>query len=529
MDTVELQKLVFMAPSRSKLSNFIPTLEKKYKIQVFRNHSFELVEHTIHPYLEYAQLGVSFIYSGYDDSFSFTELDAASDALIIWVDSERYSVENDFPEFIRNRVTALRKVYTKPVLIVPYGAELTFEILGGWIFNLTDIKRRLKEKFTDIRVKEITGTSLSREAMLAISKELGLHYIPSMLRPSLKAVAIDFDNTLYQGVLGEDGIDGVVLTEGHNELQKYLKQLSKKGILLCAVSKNEYADVIQLLEKRADFPLERGDFTKLCVSWKSKAESIQEIADYLNIGIDSILFVDDNIGELKAVTMAYPQIRILHAEEKGEETCNALKEYPGLFPSNADSVSQLRSSDIQANEMRRKISINAASKEDYIRSLNIVLIYDINNTAQEKRIVELANKTNQFIFNFMRYTEADMAMRLQSPEYAVVTVSLKDCLADSGLVAVCVGHRMEGFVELEECFMSCRALGRGIEGVIILEGIRLVLDQLHEKNIRIDFTEGPRNAPAYRFAQEMLSNYIGVTSAFEYTAPRNLIEIKYNN
>lgn len=525
MNKIELQNFIFSSDTtRRKLLEYESELEKNYNIQVFRNHSFELVEHTISAYLDYADIGVKFEYSGYDDSFSFSEVDVNADAIIIWIDAKRYNTDN-FEAFLQGRLEQLRAIYSKAILLVPYGCDYKSTDNSIVVLSLDSISNELGNKFTDERVASITGTSLSNAAMLKISKELGLRYIPAILKPALKAVVVDFDNTLYKGVLGEDGIGGIELSEGHKALQKKLKELSKKGIFICAASKNEEEDVEKLLADRSDFEIKREDFTKMCVSWQPKSESIKEIAEYLNIGIDSMLMIDDNIGEINALSFAYPELNLIHAKDNADETCEVLDNYPGLLLFNTTAESSIRKDDVVANEKRRLMKSSVENKEDYIRSLQIKLTYDFDNKENLKRISELANKTNQFIFNYKRYSQQEIENIYQSEDYMIVSISLEDCLSNSGLIAVCVAERSGDYISLEECFMSCRALGRGIDDVIIMGAIKLLTQRLAVKKVKVLFREGERNTPAKNYIDSYLSEYVDDIKEFKYDFPKDLITI----
>ena len=525
---IELQELLFSSPTRKQLLDYTPTLPKKYTVQVFRNHSFEFVEHTIYAYLEYGQLGVNFEYSGYDDTLSFIELNTVADALILWLDVSRYHSESQFRDLLISRMKYLRSIYTKPVLLVPFGAEVCINMPSLLVFNLQEIQAAMGSAFLDERASAITGTSLSRKAMLVIAKELGLRYIPALLRPALKAVVVDFDNTLYSGVLGEDGICGIQLTDGHIRLQKQLKKLAESGIMLCAASKNEPQDIVELLEKNSDFVLRQSDFTKLCISWQPKTQSIQEIAQYLNIGVDSMVFVDDNIGELKAVTMAFPQIKAIHAEEDANKTADVLSNFPGLTFFATEGQMLSRKDDIISNEERKKIMAKADNKTDYLKSLGISLEFQKNNINSAKRISELANKTNQFIFNYKRYSEAELYRSIEREDMVVISVSLSDILSDSGLIAACVGRKENDVVILEECFMSCRAMGRGIEDAVILGAIQYAAETLACKMLHVCFQDGPRNAPAKLFVETYLRKYLTADGYFSYQIPTELMNVKYD-
>ena len=262
MTDLELQSEIFEKKlSRRQLMDYVPGQPAQYKICVYRNHSFELIEHTLPIYLDYAGIGVEFVYSDYDDSLSFLELPDA-DMLILWLDMERYKTD-DPAGFINSRISYLLSVFKKPVLLVTVGGSLTSDGRVLYFDAGAFLAEKFGEKAFDLRMEPFTGTRLSQNAISETARKLGLLYIPALLKPSLKAVVVDMDNTLYSGVLGEDGIDGIKLTDGHAALQKRLKKMAKQGFFLCAASKNEESDVLEMLGKRADFPLKKSDFTIL--------------------------------------------------------------------------------------------------------------------------------------------------------------------------------------------------------------------------------------------------------------------------
>ena len=429
IEQINLQNFLFSKiPARTLLNQYKPVQNAKYRGQVLRNHSFELVEHTIHAFLDYADCEIDFVYSGYDDSFSFQELDITADIFILWVDGTRY-VDKEVEVYIKGRIKFLRQLTDKPILVIPYECSVKSEIIDVVVFDLKNIKDELKDSYKDLRAKKITGTELSRQALVQISRELGLKYLPSLLKPAIKAIVTDFDNTLYKGVLGEDGINGVELSEGHIRLQSIMKDYADNGIFLCAVSKNEQEDVEKLLHDRKDFPLNAGDFTRISASWNSKADSIVELSKFMNIGTDSILFIDDNIGELLSVFSSIPCIHIVQAKEDPMETVRALENYPCLCMRKKSSFIN-RKIDVIANEERRRLILEN-SKEDYIKKLGVRLMFEVDNPKQIQRISELANKTNQFIFSYRRYSVTQVSEIIESSSRCVVTVSLEDNLVST--------------------------------------------------------------------------------------------------
>lgn len=527
--SVELQQYIFeKKPKRRELLQYSAQREHpSYKVQVFRNHSFELIEHTIGAYLDYACMSVSFSYSNYDDSFSFLDLDSSADLIVVWIDAARYP-NISVSDLLAERIGALRFMTNQPVLVLPFRGEATLELPDVLVVNLSQLCQSMAADMVDERTLSATGTALSSKALLQISKELGLRYLPALLRPALKGLVVDFDNTLYQGVLGEDGVQGVILTEGHKALQQELKRLAGQGFFLCAASKNEEEDVCRLLDSREDFPLKREDFTKLCVSWQPKAQSIAEIAGYLNIHPDSLVFIDDNIGELTSVQMQHPNIRLIHAKEDANITLEVLHSYPGLLKLRSSEDDAKRSADVRSNEARAQLR-QTMSPAEYIKSLALRLDYRLNDQQKIARIAELSNKTNQFIFNYQRYSEAQVAQLMSGENTAVLTLSLSDRLSDSGLVGVFVGHRVADHMELEECFVSCRALGRGIDEIMVSGAVSILLKYFGVNRLRVQFQIGPRNKPAGDFVEKYLSAYCAEPSEFAYELPEELLTITVSN
>lgn len=523
---LELQKFLFEDnPSRLDLLNY-PRKESKdsevYTISIYRNHSFELIENTIYPYLAYSGLSVKFEYSDYDDSLSFFNMNFSSDLLILWIDFTRYSIEN-LDAFIKERMNSLKKEYKKPILLIPFGHNFKLNDKQIVNYNLDKIENKLGEKYTDLRLEKFSGTKLSSLTCIEVSKDLGLNYIPSLLKPNLKGIIVDLDNTLYKGVLGEDGIEGVTLTPGHKNLQNSLKKLKDQGFFLCVASKNNEQDVIDLFKKREDFPLSLNDFTKVYANWNSKSESIGLIANYLNVNTDSLLFIDDNAGELHSVVSAYPNIHILFANDDANKTNDILNNYPGLLKLNVKAEDSLRQKDTQSNEARNNI-INSLSKKDYFADLKMQLEYSINDIEQSDRISELANKTNQFIFNYKRYSISEIENLIKNDRSVVISISLKDRLSDSGIIGGVILCEKNGVGILDECYISCRALGRGIDDIIVLGAIKVGLNYLNLDDFEAKCLEGERNTPALNFFNKYLSNY-DKPNKFDYQLPDELVKI----
>lgn len=529
---LELQEFLFeREPTRMDLLNYAASVETSYRVFICRNHSFELIENTIKPYLEYGGVGVEFLYSSYDDSLSFLELDPNVDMVILWLDLSNYKMP-DLAGFIDERVKHLRSLFQGNILFVPCcnDAKVRVDNQHAEQYKLTSLEERLDDRFLDLRLEPFSGTKLSNAASLAIARDLGLNYLPALLQPNLKCIVVDLDNTLYQGVLGEDGVTGVVLTNGHYRLQARLKDLSEQGYFLSIASKNDARDVVQLFDERSDFALKLTDFVEVHANWNNKSDSIGLIAEALNISSNSMLFIDDNMGELVSVAQGHPDINLLWAKDDPLISHEILANYPGLLKFKSKREDSLRKQDTIANKRRSQIQ-NSMSREDYIRDLKMELVYDIDNSDYIDRVTELSNKTNQFIFSYQRYTQEQIKILMASDDSTVVAVSLTDRLSESGIVGVVVVKRAGQVGVLEECFVSCRALGRGIDQAIVLGAISAALDSMGLAKLKVNFTNGGRNLPAETFSKEHLNSYIEpieLTSSgdFEYQVPTDLITVK---
>lgn len=517
-----LQKLVFDNLSRTDLMNYVPKNEKILRIGIYRNHAFEFIEHTIAPFLDFAGFRAEFIYSDYDDSLSFVNLDTSADLMILWLDLFRYHNEN-IEAFLSERIGYLKGIYKKPILAAFVGESGVYHSSIP-VMPVQEVANSMKQAFWDLRMEPFSGTRISMKGMLELSKQLGLIYIPALIDSGLKAVILDLDHTLYHGVLGEDGWDGIELTQGHKKLQSVLAHLQKEGIFLCVISKNDQSDVLEMFDKRKDFLLRETDFSKISCSWRPKYESVSEIAAYLNIGTDSFLFIDDNPGELAEMERNFPEIKKLLASDDASKTADMLLSYPGLKKFSHTYEDNIRNADLKSVQHRKEMK-QKLDHDTYLKYLHMKLTFCLDHVADAERISNLSRKTNQFIFNYKRYSKAEVEELIMDDHVSVVSVSLSDCLSESGIIAACIGRKEKDQILIEECFISCRALGRGIEDIIVKQAIQLVTERLQDKQLKVLFQKGERNMPAEQYMSEHLGEYLNKTEKWNYQYDGQFIDI----
>lgn len=503
---------------------------KLVRISVLRNHSFELLGATIDAFLALSDLSAELLYSDYDDSFSIQAQNDSADVILIWVDLDRYDAAGR--SMMEARFVEIATQAIVPVLIAPVCSDQEhYKALAALSEKLTvvdpsDIQSRLGKRFFDMRLAEFTGTRCSPRACLELSRLIGARALPSVLQTPLKAVVVDMDNTLYSGVLGEDGVNGVVMSDGHKALQQKVEAFAKQGGFVCVVSKNDARDVEALFCDRWDFPLKRTSITKVMANWNPKSENIIALEGVLNIHHSAMLFVDDNLGELYEVRSKLPDICLLWASGDAQANADAFSVYPGLARSGAvQAEDKIRSSDVQANEERRRRKATL-SPEDYLRSLDVKIAFTLNCPEDGPRIHALANKTNQFIFNYMRYGETEVEQAVIDPDSCIVAARMSDKLVDSGIIGIAVLRRRAGHVLVEDLFVSCRALGRGLDDVVVLGMLQVAQERLAPgAPLKVEFQDGPRNQPARSFVDTYLASHLAEPAAFQYTFTNALIKI----
>ncbi|MFT0531220.1 HAD-IIIC family phosphatase [Castellaniella hirudinis] len=506
------QEILFSAePSRLDIQNLaLPFgVFEHHRVNVWRNQNFETFEGLLSPFLNYASLKIDFCINGYDDTLDFSQWKPAAIELL-WLDSSRYSSRMAFEEWadwLRDRLLDLRSKTTAPILVASWVAwqedagsqqleTLAASMPGIYVVDLDAACREDNVILLDPRVAKISGSPISRSAQVTLARRLGCQWIPGLLLPPIKAVAVDLDNTLHAGILGEDGVEGVRLEDGHVAFQKALYALKTKGIFIALVSRNEREDVRSLFARRADYPVRWDDFSVIEVSWGSKADALRRVAQQLRIALNAVLFIDDNPGELVNVTVGCPDAHTLFAAPTGAQAWRALHYYPGLWHWSVSADDAGRVQDMKANAERDKLAREIGDAGQYFRELGITLDVRYNAVADLPRLADLCRKTNQFNLALRRYNDVDLAAFLVRGDACVAAVSLTDRLSDSGTIAVLVAVREHDVLVVEELCISCRALGRQLEDTIVFSAVRGMPLFYGCRQVRFHIVEGPRNQPA---------------------------------
>jgi len=506
--------------TRLKALSLKKEIEENAKIYVHRNHSFEMVGNVLNAFLNFSDIEAQILYSSYDDSLTFGEIQNA-DLHILWLDLDRYDKNNIF-EFLNEKILELKNLTTSPVLLACCGevtSKINFNIPDVYFVNINKIIKKLNEQAFDLAKEAVLGTKLSVKSAIKIAQYLGLKIIPSIIKPALKAIVLDLDNTLYQGIIGEDGIKNVI---ANNKLQNKLKELKAQGFLLCIASKNDEIDAKKLFDERKDFILNWEDFTISQINWNSKSQNMVKIAADLNIGLDSILFIDDNIAEIEAMNSLNPTIKTILATSE-DDVVNKLNLYPCLMKKTTSKEDTLRSNDLKANKERANLA-KALSKEEYFKKLQMKIEITLNDSENKARTTELLNKTNQFILSYKRYNETEVINLLNSKDSCIITAKMSDKLSDSGMIAILIAKNKNDNLYVDELTFSCRALGRNIEDIVISKMILMAKEYLKTSDTAyINYKKGPRNLPALTWLENFTNTNLKEEDSIQYSL-KNKIE-----
>jgi FkbH-like protein len=498
----EWQAVLFETPNRADLLGCIPAWSLRHvRVRVHRNHGFEAVSSATPAFASWNGVAFEWLIGGYDDTLSF-DLSAPADVDVVWLDTDRIVASEGLDAWLVGRLRALRSQTTNPIVVLAWpladaqrAAIVAAALPGTFVADVSPLADALGAHWLDPRTEAISGTRLGNRACLRIARELACCWLPAVTGAPRKVIAIDLDDTLYRGILAEDGPLGVELTSGHRELQARLARFRADGILLALVSHNELEDVEALFARCRDFSLRLADFSAVEVSWRDKVESLRRIADQLRVDADAIVFVDDNAGELAAVASALPVFTV-HARREGAETVAALEHTGGLFRWQRSAEDALRAGDLRASLARASVAQSAASPDDYLRSLEVRLEFLVGPRQYLARLAELSAKTHQFNLSLRRMNAAEIAQRLERRASNVIAICLADRLSDSGIIGMLVGSRVGDTLHVDELCVSCRALGRRLEDSMLTKALIVMAGESATGNVVFAVRKGPRNAPA---------------------------------
>lgn len=349
-----------------------------------------------------------------------------------------------------------------------------------------------------------------------------------------KAIIFDCDNTLWKGILGEDGSNGIDMSlhskigQIYNKIQQIAVWLSKQGVIIGLCSKNNEDDVKEILEEHADIKLRPEHIVVRKINWLDKVTNLRNIAKELNIGLDSLVFVDDSPFEIELVKTEIPEILTFQVpvaiHEYPARLLQLIERYFYLFITVDDKrkVEQYKTQ-FQRNEEQTKYH----SLEAYLSSLKLELEIKKNDFEQINRIAQLTQKTNQFNLTTKRYTESQINEFMNSDSSHVYSVSVRDKFGDSGLTAVCIILEQSGIATIDSFLMSCRVMGRNVEYAIM----NYIMNHYKKRNfelIKAAYFSTEKNKPVSCFYRDTGFDLISQEGVNEYYSQSLSVYKPYN-
>lgn len=359
-------------------------------------------------------------------------------------------------------------------------------------------------RWRDTRMFLASRLPISSDSFRAYSQGL-VRSLSALFRAPRKVLCTDLDNTLWGGVLGEDGPDGIATGSAfpgncYFEYQKYLKQLSSRGILLAVVSKNNEADVREAFQLRAgDLALNLDSFVASKINWNEKAHSIRELAQELSLGLDSFVFVDDNPVECEAVRRQLPEVAVVEVPVQEPWKLVGMLSERSFFDAAVvtdDDVNRL--SEYKAQAQRAELASSAGNRDEFLASLGIVCAFQSALEAPLSRAVQLLAKTNQFNLTTRRRSATEVEEFASAAGGQAVVVRVRDRFGDAGVVGLALARHRGDSCYIDSLLLSCRVIGRGIETALLAHLSKQAL-RLGARRLVGEFIATKKNAPCATF------------------------------
>ena len=348
---------------------------------------------------------------------------------------------------------------------------------------------RLSQQYQNLFICDIAGlqNKLGRDQMFAAnvytSTEMvlsmdALPYVASRVMDIVcavkgqfkKCLILDLDNTVWGGVIGDDGLEGIQLGHGlgigkaFTEFQMWVKKLKQRGIIICVASKNNEDTAKEPFEKHPDMVLKIDDIAVFQANWETKVDNIRTIQSILNIGFDSMVFLDDNPFERNIVRENIPDITVPELPENPEDYLEYLYSQNLFETASYSNLDKDRTKQYQVEAQRVSLSKTFTNEADFLKSLNMVSVVSGFTKFNTPRVAQLSQRSNQFNLRTVRYTDADIEALANDPNVIDLSFTLEDKFGDNGLIAVIIMKPLDKeTLFVDTWFMSCRVLKRGME------------------------------------------------------------------
>ena len=372
-----------------------------------------------------------------------------------------------------------------------------------FVFDYNSFCSRIgKQNIMDHKMYYLGDMKLDLKFMPLLANEY-LSYIKPMMSVGKKCIVLDLDNTLWGGVIGEDGLGGIKLgptPEGRPflEFQKYLLSLFNRGVILAINSKNNLDDVLEVFREHPHMILKEEHFASMQINRNDKISNMKAIEDEINISMDSIVFIDDDKLNREMVKGALPEVLVIDLPEDHSLYSKTLLEVNDFNTLQITEDDKKRGSMYAAQKRRHEIQKTVTDVTEYLRKLETVVTIEKANSFTIPRISQLTQKTNQFNMTTKRYPEEDIKQFSTNRDYIVASVKVEDKFGDNGIAGVAIVEKEEYKWRIDTFLFSCRVLGRKVEETLLA----YIIEQAKKEKVKTligELVHTKKNAPAIEF------------------------------
>ena len=362
------------------------------------------------------------------------------------------------------------------------------------------------DQFKDSKMYAIAKMPMSTSALVKVAKRV-VEAVRVRKGRFHKCAVVDLDNTLWGGVIGDDGLEGIEIGElgqGHafTDFQIWLKELKKRGIMLAVCSKNNDNTAKEPFEKHPEMVLRLNDFSAFVANWEDKASNILKIRDELNIGLDSMVFLDDNPFERNLVKTMLPEVEVVELPEDPALYVDCVRRLNLFDTASYSEEDQVRTERYLAEKKRAQLNTTIENYDEYLKALEMKAEAKPFDTFHIPRIAQLTQRSNQFNVRTIRYTDAEITEIARSDQYITRYFTLRDKFGDHGLISVVILEKQEDHLFVNEWLMSCRVLKRGMEQFVADSIINAAIEAGFSKVVG-EYIETPKNAMVKNLFSDM--------------------------
>lgn len=414
-------------------------------------------------------------------------------------------------------------------------AQAASETKNAFLVDLNQIALRMgMRQFSDTKLYYSAKIPIALNALPAVAESV-VHLVQAIGGKIKKCVILDLDNTLWGGVIGDDGLEGIQIGElgvGHayEALQHWLKDLKERGVILCVCSKNNAETAKLPFEKHPEMVLRLDDISVFVANWEDKASNIRKIQETLNIGMDSIVFLDDNPFERNLVRSVIPDITVPELPEDPAQYLEVLQQLDLFETASYSQADKDRTRQYQAEMQRVSQQSQYASYDEYLQSLDMEAVVSPFDEFQVPRIAQLTQRSNQFNLRTVRCTEEDVVRLMEDDKFLTLYFILSDKFGSHGLISLVILEKTDAeTLFIYNWLMSCRVLKRGMES-FILNSVIETARQNGFKRVVGEYLKTPKNAMVEHIYEDYgftpLGNNRYTANVGTYKKTKNYIQTK---